>query len=558
MFIEMMIELWKKTNIKLFYKMTPEDRTNTYEEISFNSTPSPHFYMLVCISTIIATYGLLANSTAVVIGAMLVAPLMGPIFGIALGLSNGDNKLLRNSVVSELLGMLVAISLAAVIGMVPLRPDFGSEVLARTQPTIYDVIIALASGLAGAYAMVNKKLSPALPGVAISTALVPPLATVGLCLSTHNWEWALGAFLLFVVNLLAIEFAAAAVYALSGLVKLDRQKNLITFFQRFGVSLLVLIIMAAFMTQTLGKIVAERALAEEIRDVLSEQVRTTVGARLSEVRYERQADTLQVMAVVLTPQEFDSGRVGDIEKVLQQQIEPNTRLVIRSLLSRDADRNGQVFIAEEELIKQTRLAEENLFLGNISKILNTELSKVPGTRVVEIQPDVVDENGQRDITAVVHTPTAINPLQVAELEDKLNESLDKPVRLMIRSILTRDADDKQYIYADSTWQEPLSGPALEFHETLEAAIINQLYIQESAAKLLEFYYGEKNEDLLVLMHIRAPYTFGPDEVKEMETALKEQVDERIKVIVRTGVGADASSDWYLSGYDENLAKALTP
>ena len=99
----------KKSKMPVFkfsYRIEPDERQIIYTNICDISTPSRSFYFMVCISTIIATYGLLANSTAVVIGAMLVAPLMGPIFGIALGLSNGDNKLLRNSVRSELLGML--------------------------------------------------------------------------------------------------------------------------------------------------------------------------------------------------------------------------------------------------------------------------------------------------------------------------------------------------------------------------------------------------------------------------------------------------------------------
>ena len=172
---------------------------------------------------------------------MLVAPLMGPIFGIALGLSGGDKQLLKKSVASELLGMLLAIALAVLIGLVPLRSGFSSEIIARTQPTIYDVIIALASGLAGAFAMINKRISPALPGVAISTALVPPLATVGLCLAAGNWAWAGGAFMLFLVNLLGHRICCrGSVFPGRGGVILRDDRVLITFLRRFGVSLLVL------------------------------------------------------------------------------------------------------------------------------------------------------------------------------------------------------------------------------------------------------------------------------------------------------------------------------
>jgi len=540
---------------KFSYRIEPDERQIIYTNICDISTPSRSFYFMVCVSTIIATYGLLANSTAVVIGAMLVAPLMGPIFGIALGLSNGDNKLLQNSIRSELLGMLLAVALAAIIGIVPLRPDFASEIMARTQPTVYDVIIALASGLAGAYAMVNRKISPALPGVAISTALVPPLATVGLCLAAHNYEWALGAFLLFVVNLLAIEFAAAAVFFISGLVKLNRENGLVVFFRRFGLSLVILLVMGVFMTQTLINIVADRALAEQLRESLSEQIKTTVGARLSELRYERKDGVLNVMAVALTPQQFEAQRVAVIEEALQKEVDPNLHLVIRSLISRDADRNGQVFIAEEEKIRQTRIAEENLWLGEVSKTLNQEVASIPGTRIVDIQ-NMVEKDGQRKITAVVHTPSPIDPVQVGKWEETLNASLQDPVHLVVRSVLTRDADASQYIYEDDLWQKPLSGPELEFHNQLETLITDQLRKQEPAAKLLEMYYGEKNDALLVLLQIRSPYTLRPNDIKILENMLKKELDARIQVIVRCTVGADVSSRYYLQGYDENLAKAL--
>jgi len=544
----------KMPGFRFSYRIAPDEIQTIYANIRDISTPSRSFYLMVCISTIIATYGLLANSTAVVIGAMLVAPLMGPIFGIALGLSNGDNRLLRASINSEMMGMLLAIALAAIIGLIPLRPDFAAEIVARTQPTIYDVIIALASGLAGAYAMVDRRISPALPGVAISTALVPPLATVGLCLAAHNWEWALGAFLLFVVNLLAIEFAAAAVFFIFGMVKVNRQNGLIVFLRRFGLSLVILLVMAVFMTQTLSNIVAERALAEKLRVTLSEQIKTTVGARLSEVRYERKDGVLQVMAVALTPQQFEANRVAVIEEALQKEVEPGLRLIIRSLLSRDADRNGQVFIAEEERLRQTRINEENLWLGEVSKILNSEVGSMPGTRVVDIQN--IEEEGQRKITAVMHTPAPIDPVKIGELEDTLNSSLQQPVHLVVRSILTRDADASHYIYEDERWQKPLSGPELEFHNKLETLIKDQLYKQEPAAKLLEMYYGEKNEALLVLLQIRSPYTLRPGDVKTLENVLKRELDDRIQLIVRSTVGADVSSQYYLNGYDENLAKAL--
>jgi len=142
---------------KLHRHMTTEARDRARQRIIEPSQPTGAYYLLVCLSAIIATFGLLANSTAVVIGAMLVAPLMGPIFGIALSLATGNRKLLKIALLAEIVGIILAVGLPTLIGLIPLRPDFGTEILARTQPTIYDVLIALASGLAGAYALMDER-----------------------------------------------------------------------------------------------------------------------------------------------------------------------------------------------------------------------------------------------------------------------------------------------------------------------------------------------------------------------------------------------------------------
>jgi uncharacterized hydrophobic protein (TIGR00271 family) len=141
-----------------------ERREEIHHDVAKMSEPHRSFYFMVGLSAVIAGYGLLDNSSAVVIGAMLVAPLMGPIFGIALGLTNGDRRLLRTATVAQVVGVALTVALGALIGLMPLRATFGSEILIRTQPTLYDVAIAFASGLAGAYAIASKRFSAALPG----------------------------------------------------------------------------------------------------------------------------------------------------------------------------------------------------------------------------------------------------------------------------------------------------------------------------------------------------------------------------------------------------------
>lgn len=172
------------------------------------------FLLLLVLSVAIATLGLLQNSPAVVIGAMLVSPLLGPIMGIGFGLATLESGLIKRSLVTLAAGMAVAIFVAMLIVWLSPIQDVTSELRARTQPTLLDLVIAVVGGIAGVYAILQR-LSGVMVGVAIATALVPPLSTIGFGLSTGRFDFALGAALLFLTNTLAIAFAATAVARLN-------------------------------------------------------------------------------------------------------------------------------------------------------------------------------------------------------------------------------------------------------------------------------------------------------------------------------------------------------
>ncbi|NIJ37968.1 putative hydrophobic protein (TIGR00271 family) [Sphingopyxis panaciterrae] len=172
------------------------------------------FLLLIILAAAIATLGLLQGSTAVVIGAMLVSPLMGPIMGIGFGLATIESNLIRRSLVTLAAGMAVAILVAMLIIWLSPVKDVTPELRARTQPTLLDLGVAVVGGIAGVYAIM-RKLSGVMVGVAIATALVPPLSTVAFGLVTGRMDFALGAALLFLTNTLAIAFAATIVARLN-------------------------------------------------------------------------------------------------------------------------------------------------------------------------------------------------------------------------------------------------------------------------------------------------------------------------------------------------------
>lgn len=156
-------------------------------------------WILVC-AILIASLGLNMNSTAVIIGAMLISPLMGPIMGIGLGLGINDTHLITRCLKNLAVATLFSLLASAIYFLISPLNDARSELLARTTPTIYDVLIAFFGGFAGIIATGSKNKGQVLPGVAIATALMPPLCTAGYGLATMQWQFFTGASYLFLIN----------------------------------------------------------------------------------------------------------------------------------------------------------------------------------------------------------------------------------------------------------------------------------------------------------------------------------------------------------------------
>lgn len=164
---------------------------------------------ILIIAVFVASLGLNTNSAAVIIGAMLISPLMGPIIGMGLGVGIYDFELLRRSWRNYIVATIFSVLTATIYFLITPISVAQSELLARTSPTIYDVLIALSGGLAGIIALSSKsqRTGNVIPGVAIATALMPPLCTVGFGIATANWAYAAGALYLFLINTIFIAFS---------------------------------------------------------------------------------------------------------------------------------------------------------------------------------------------------------------------------------------------------------------------------------------------------------------------------------------------------------------
>ncbi len=202
-------------------------RQELYEARIASSKPSPGFFVLLLCAAIIATLGLISNSAAVVIGAMIVAPLMDPILSLAFALSISNNKLAKRSLLTVVIGVLTVITTSALLASLLDVSEVNREMTSRTAPNLIDLGIAVAAAVAGSFSMTRERLSNSLAGVAVAVALVPPLCVCGIGLSMGKEVVAVfgrgtvagitnqiseGSFLLFLANLIGITVASLFVF----------------------------------------------------------------------------------------------------------------------------------------------------------------------------------------------------------------------------------------------------------------------------------------------------------------------------------------------------------
>jgi len=206
----------KNRKIPLFTYASEERFKDLFSALREDARLDVIYFVLMTLSTIIATTGLYLNSSSVVIGAMLLAPLMAPIVSLAMGLLRQEDPLIKRSIGKIALGILLALMIASL--MTVLLPDkpVTVEMEARLNPTVLDLIVAITAGVAGAYTKSHKEILQSLAGVAIAVALVPPLAVAGIGIGRGDIEFFFHAFLLFSTNLIGITLAATFTFRILG------------------------------------------------------------------------------------------------------------------------------------------------------------------------------------------------------------------------------------------------------------------------------------------------------------------------------------------------------
>lgn len=279
------------------------------------AVPSLNFYVLLLMSGVIATLGLLANSTATIIGAMIVAPLMGPIIAIAYAMVSGNRRMFKRASFTLLTGIAMTIvSAIAIVHLLGLT-TLGSEIIARGRPTLIDLGVALAAGSAGAFAKSRKSIADALPGVAIAVALVPPLSVVGIGLALDSHAVSTGAFLLFLTNLIGIIFSGGIVFLWQRYGSLSKARNGLL------LSVLMLVLLGLPLGFSLENLVVKENVRRSIERLIRRETITFSSSDIRGLEVKAQGDLLLVNLEVSAPLDSISAKqVKLVREFLEQEL----------------------------------------------------------------------------------------------------------------------------------------------------------------------------------------------------------------------------------------------
>lgn len=225
---------------------------------------SQNYLILTIGSCLLATFGLLIDSTSIIIGAMIIAPLMQPLRGFSFATLEGDWQLLQRSSVSIIIGTLLTVICSGLVGIIIGVPELGPEILSRTQPTLIDLLIAIIAGGVSGYAKIRPEVGDALPGTAIAVALVPPICVVGLALSQAEWEIASGAGLLYMTNLIGINLACIIVYVLGGYTKTNELARTLS----WTISIILIVMLVIPLGVSFWQLISKAKIHDSVEKIL--------------------------------------------------------------------------------------------------------------------------------------------------------------------------------------------------------------------------------------------------------------------------------------------------
>jgi len=302
-------------------KREPEQKQTISVRIVNDAKTGWLYWLELTLSVLIAIFGLLQNSVAVIIGAMLIAPFLRPIQGVAFAIANGRRPLLWRTLKTLTLSTLYSICLAwLVLSFVPYA-EITPEILSRTAPNIFDLFIAIFSAMVASLAHAYQRLYESVAGVAMATAIVPPLAVIGILLYFGNFALAWGSFILYLTNLVAILLIGVVMFIFYGFNPHKQESE--SSIKRIGVLFLVMFVLWFVLSSGLQKIEENRTLEKNTHQSLTTSLSETIkGAKIKdfEITNTEVGHTIKGQLFISEDTRITRGKLNDIKEVLSEQL----------------------------------------------------------------------------------------------------------------------------------------------------------------------------------------------------------------------------------------------
>lgn len=304
-------------------------------DLALRTELSGSFLSSLILANLIALLGLLTNSVAVVIGAMLISPLMGPIFSLGLAFTMGDLDLSRRAVRNIAISIILTVIVATLLTLISPLKAATHEILARTRPNIYDLLIAVFAGFAGALALCTRKnYLFTTTGVAVATAVIPPLSVVGYGVGTWQFGIAAGGFLLFFTNLVAIVISSDVVFYLYGFKGSMAAVTVYPSRRRFQILGAVLAVISIPLMITLVTDIRKVNLTRRVESVLKTHLNVKQKSRLTTVAIGKDQAKFTVVASINTVKYVDSETQKSIERELTARLGKSANLELEQVIVR--------------------------------------------------------------------------------------------------------------------------------------------------------------------------------------------------------------------------------
>jgi len=391
------------------------------------------------LANLIALLGLLTNSVAVVIGAMLISPLMGPIFSLGLGFTMGDLVLSRRAVRNIVFSILLAVTVAAIFTLFSPLKGITHEILSRTHPNIYDLLIAVFAGTAGALAICTRKnYLFTTTGVAVATAVIPPLSVVGYGIGTWQFELAIGGFLLFFTNLVAIVISSNVIFYVlrfRGSMVAESRYPLRRRFQILGS---VLVIISIPLVITLVTDLRKVKLTGQVESVLKGYLNKQHLSRVTDVAIDYKSKQLIVIASINTVTYVGSEILHQIEVDLNSKIGKPIKLELEQVIVRsgavDPTPTIRTVLPAAKPIPETLITLREKAIGRIREGCRELETFIAPYKVNDCSVTFSDQNKQIYVTVSIARDFPPNQQEISWFKTVLEKKLAEAVELKILTV----------------------------------------------------------------------------------------------------------------------------